>query len=375
MTSLAEYYRSIGLSPVEHDVVSERKLLLHCQRRRNLIEHSLNFPFRLWKGAHVLEFGPGSGENAIVAALAGARFTFVEPLDYLIAKLRANFKAHKLERSIVGITLDGLETYSSPAKYEVVIAEGFIQFLDDKPKAVRKLGSLVAPDGFLMVSVVHPSGTFVESFKSTLLRLCGKERARDLFGEDFDKINHSRSFESWLGDTLLNPLYHHENYMELDTVLGALGENFSLHGSWPGVPPALDLTWHKSLRTAKELRTQCLDAYYAHFPHFIHSRPGLPVNQPLFDPKAGRRIAAALNGLYPMIETGSPAQVARTLRRLAAIFEKFPESKLALALLRECIKVIEAADPVKAYAKSKLLRSSWGSPGHHYCLKRRENTV
>lgn len=73
-----DFYSSIGLTPTRQDVSDMKK---HFQRREAL-HRQLGIPPRLIKNASLVEFGPGSGHNAIFWAV---NFRSVGPL--FVAKL------------------------------------------------------------------------------------------------------------------------------------------------------------------------------------------------------------------------------------------------------------------------------------------------
>lgn len=393
-TPLAQYYNSIKLSPVEHDLTGTESLRVHQRKRQNLLENYLKMPARLWRDGDVLEFGPGSGENAAILAYYGARLTLVEPLDYLIQKLQANFQKLGLQDHLQEIHLQSLEQFESSRRYEFVVAEGFIHFLVDKPATVRKLCSLVAPEGFLLVSVVHPSGTFIEFFKKALLdrmiRQCGAvtperrmENAKLLFYEDFQKTSHSRSFESWIGDTLLNPLYRMVNFLDLAQILASAPDDFQLYSAWPNCMSFDDLRWHKMILDSKQVRSRTLNAYYSRYPHYLHSLPAAGPDYTPFSASQGRQMALladdCLSALDRSLDStqGWDPNLIPALQHLRDEAEGLRESGPLPQFLENCRTLVEStrtADHsgafMDAYMGSGLVRKSWGSPGHYYVLHR-----
>lgn len=391
-SNLSDYYGRIGLNPVGHDISREKHLRLHERKRRNLLEHHLKLPFQTWKGARVIEFGPGSGENAVVLARHGARMTFVEPLDYLIAELKGKFTALGVPDAIETVHHEVLEKFETSERYDFVFAEGFVHFLDDPVKGVRRLSSYLAPEGFLVISVVHPVGTFIEFIKKVYLEMMASalgrdsaearfELARGLFEGPFKAINHSRGFESWAKDCVLNPLYRPRHFLDLPEVLAGLPANFSLYSSWPNYAVGDDLIWHKNIQSAADLRAATIRGYYARAPHFLHSIPQPGGALPLFAPTDGRRVVSALAACYAKLDAAidrrasGPRSALIALAGLRSTLRPLPQSKQALAVVDAAIALFKAAGHASSEAAFKrvwdgrgLFRKVWGSPGHYFVL-------
>ncbi len=393
---LSDYYASVKLSPVEHDIASAESFRLHENKRRNLFEHCLSLPFAVLRGARVLEFGPGSGENAVVAARHGATLTLVEPLDYLIEKLRHKFDQHGLAGAIHEIHHDTVENFKTDLTHDLVIAEGFIHFLDNPPAMIGKIAAFVAPGGFLILSVVHPVGTFVEVMKKFFLRLAIQATgakgaaaemkcAKSIFGEDFAKINHSRSFESWAGDTILNPLYNKKACLGLEEAMRELPPDFALYSSWPNYLNRDDMVWHKALKTRQQIRTATLDSYYARLPHFIDSKPRTQNEIEYFKVSEGRQTARLLEDCLQAMDDAIATKMAaekvtatvKMLGDLAGFLDTASAGKRGAAILRSCVDLFNKGSSVRTleefaelYRTHGLLRQSWGSPGHYYVFQK-----
>lgn len=388
-SNLSDYYGRIGLNPVGHDISREKSFKLHERKRRNLLVHHLKLPFQAFKGARVLEFGPGSGENAVVLARQGARLSFVEPLDYLIAELKGKFAERGVPDAIDAVHHEVLEKFETSERYDVVFGEGFVHFLDDPVSGVRRMSSYVADEGFLVISVVHPVGTFIEFIKKVYLEMAAAalgresaearyELARMLFEGPFKAINHSRGFESWSKDCVLNPLYRPRHFLDLPEILAGLPENFALYSAWPNYASADDLIWHKNIQTAADLRAATLRSYYARAPHFLHSIPQPNGTLPLFAPEVGKKIVAALGVCCKKLDAcidqpAGPKPALAALAGLRSALRPHSQSKQALSVVDEAIALFKAeggakteASLVRAWTQHGLFRKVWGSPGHYY---------
>lgn len=393
-SNLSDYYRPIRLNPVGHDISGKARMLAHERKRRNLIEHHLKLPLLMWKNLRVLEFGPASGENAAILARHGARMSFVEPLDYLIAELKAKFASLGLAGRIEAVHQAVLEQFKTAERFDVVWAEGFVQFLDDAPAGVAKLATFVSPGGLLVTSAVTPPGTFIEFIKKTYLELAASaldrrgdeqrfELARTLFGDQFASIDHSRAFEKWAKDTVLNPLYVPRHFLDFPQTLAALPSDFALHASWPNYLDHDDLVWHKNIKDAATLRAETLRGYYARAPHFIHSIPHRPGTLELFDPKDGARILKALDACYKGLDGARRAQAEDPAAHIAALKEfrralaPHRQARLSASVVDQALALFKAvaapkgeASFIRAWKARKRLQALWGSPGQHFAFQR-----
>ncbi|MBI5247316.1 MAG: methyltransferase domain-containing protein [Elusimicrobia bacterium] len=388
---LSDYYKSIGLNPVGHDISREDRLTVHERKRQNLLEHHLRLPRFGWRGARVLEFGPGSGENAVALARLGARFTFVEPLDYLSDRLKTTFAEFGVSDRIEAVHQGVLETFRSKERYDVVFAEGFVHFLEDHAAAVKRLLSFAGDEGFVVLSDIDPAGTFIEFVKKCYLeRACAAlglrapeqrlEMARILFAPEFARINHSRGFDSWAKDMVLNPLYRPRYFLDLPTIIAAAPEDVALYSSWPNYLDADDLIWHKNVRSEKSMRAAALNGYYARLPHFLHSVPHPEAGLPLFTPAQGRRAAAALGACYKRLDRAlergaAPAAVLEALTGLRRSLVPARNAKLALRVVDDAAALFSStrnaktsAAFVSAWKGRTFLRRLWGTPGHYVVL-------
>lgn len=344
----------------------------------------------MWRGARVLEFGPGSGENAVVLARHGARLTLVEPLDYLVKGLRANFDAHGVADKIEAVHIAVIENFRTKERYDAVFSEGFLHFLDDPCLALTQMAKYMAPEGYLVLQTCNPSGTFVEYLKKAFLELeinalraASIEQkmalAAGLFEDQYKKINYSRTFKSWVEDCL-NPDYRPARFPDFADLLAALPPDVQVYSSWPNYQDQDDLVWHKDIKEAARMRRETLDGYFARYPHFIHSIPQ-DGSLPLFDPADGRalkrQVTRSLASLDKLLLAKSPkaAAYASALKPLARALRRYPQGRQAAEVIESAVLLFSSVagkrspkDYKRAWKRAALLRNTWGSPGHNYAF-------
>lgn len=395
---LTDYYTSSKLSPVEHDVSSTQKYATHEKKRKNLIEFWLKLPLRVFRGARVLEVGPGSGENALVLARQGARLTLVEPVDFLRDKLRAKFASAGLSSNIEALHEQLLENFETDQRFDVVIAEGFLGCLPNRGELLHKLSNCVDSEGFLFIAVPHPVGMFVEQVKAIYLLMLihatgasSKEQqnqcAERLYLEDFSKIRHSRSFEAWVWDSLLAPraLMGKAGHWSFVDMRAHLGPDYYLYSSWPNYLNHDEFVWHKNLRSIEQIHQSTLDGYYARLPHFIDGLSSTDVGgADLVLPVAGREIERQVLACSDRLEQAAAGSFASldplitSLHQLSDELAKHVAANKARTVVDATLALIKSthhsrdATAFESTYKSSPLRMTWGIP-YHYCLFHRSD--
>ena len=77
--TLDKYYKKRGILPTHAGFTESEELVAYEMMRCNFFTSKLFLPPRMFYDTHVLEFGPDTGENALVFARWGAKMTLVEP--------------------------------------------------------------------------------------------------------------------------------------------------------------------------------------------------------------------------------------------------------------------------------------------------------
>lgn len=151
--ALAEQYNALDREKVHAD------LLTHLPEKSSL---------------RVLDIGAGSGADAHMFASKGHQVTATEPAQKLRDIARKTFKDKNIEWN--ADTLPEMPASGKDGQqYDVVTAVGVLQYMDekDRPKALDKMFSLIAQNGFIEIQYPTPasrehqfsvSGNEVEDF-------------------------------------------------------------------------------------------------------------------------------------------------------------------------------------------------------------------
>lgn len=123
---LFNYYERQDVLPTFGNFKSSAELEAYASQRRELFSDKLVLPPRLFRNAEVLEFGPDSGENALVFASWGANMTLAEPNRHAHPKIQAYFDHFGLTEHLRELALADVEGFRSDRGFDIIDAEGFI---------------------------------------------------------------------------------------------------------------------------------------------------------------------------------------------------------------------------------------------------------
>lgn len=257
---LFNYYERQDVLPTFGDFKSSAELDAYAGQRRELFADKLVLSPRLFRDADVLEFGPDSGENALVFAGWGANLALAEPNRHAHPKIQAYFAHFGLAQQLRELALADVEGFRSDRRFDIIDAEGFIYTVQPTENWLGIFHGLLNPDGFAVVSYYERYGGFFElalkAIHAAGKALTGRpalEAARLLFEPKWDSIPHTRSFESWLMDVLENPFVRHRYFLDAAALCTAAhAQGFDVHSAWPAYRDSLDIYWHKKVLSGDE---------------------------------------------------------------------------------------------------------------------------
>ena len=145
------YYRDHDFLPTDANFTQYEGFLKYELSRQELFL-KLKIPLLTFRNADLIEFGPDSGENAMVFAKWGAQLSIVEPNSHAKARLLENFEHFGLSEYISYFSDSPLQYFSSSQAYDFLVAEGFIFTLRPNFLWIEKCASLLKPDGLMFFS-------------------------------------------------------------------------------------------------------------------------------------------------------------------------------------------------------------------------------
>lgn len=250
--SLVEFYRLHGISPVRQDIAD---LAGHFSRRDSLYRF-LGIPPAFVAGLNVVEFGPGSGHNALfTASLQPAHYTLVDGNPRGVEETRALLETHGFLSPNIEIVQSDFETYRNAGRqFDLVLAEGCLNFQADPVALLQKIASVTRPGGVLVVTAVTPVSIVAELTRRLIRDSLVASDAppevqlpilRPVFGTHLAALpGVTRPLDDWLLDQIVKPIWNTRT-LAFPDILNALGDDFEVHGGSPRF--STDFRWYKRL--------------------------------------------------------------------------------------------------------------------------------
>ncbi|HLY64874.1 MAG TPA: class I SAM-dependent methyltransferase [Chloroflexota bacterium] len=256
---LYRYYQQSELLPTFARLQNAEQLDAYEAQRAAVFEKRLHLPRRSFAGADLLEFGPDSGENALVFARWGASLTLAEPNPHCWEQIERYFQTFELSHRLLDVDHRDIESFDAALQFDFIDAEGFIYTVRPESIWMHQFARLLRPGGLFLVSYYEAAGALFELLHRALFarfkdlaRMDSLAAAHQLFQPKWDSIPHTRAFDSWVMDVLENPfvrLRYFFNAAQLCRQLAGFG--FELYSSWPRYEDGLSLQWHKQADRAE----------------------------------------------------------------------------------------------------------------------------
>ena len=346
MRPYLDFYRANAISPVRQDISELKK---HFDRREALYRH-LRIPPGLLKGQSVIEFGPGSGHNAIyTSSLEPAHYVLVDGNEVGLSDVKKSLEAYCGGTTRYEVHASLIEEYDSDQRYDLVLCEGVIPFQIQPKEFARHVAKFVKPGGLLVITTIDGVSFLGEATRrliaSSLIefKAPAQERLkvlRPVFAPHLATLaGMSRSVDDWIYDNILIP-YGGRLFSIADAVT-ALDEKFDAYGVSPSF--FTDWRWYKDIHGKKrDYNKRAIDQYLRNVATLIDYRveiPPMPRN-------VGRSILSLSEKIfYTMAKaensnsTRPHPRIANWLRGIATLVR--PESKITAASLAEVADFIE----------------------------------
>lgn len=242
-----EYYKRNAIS-TGHGVDAEWDK--HIARRRKLYRQ-LGIPTLAFRGSEVLEIGPGEGHNALplLTEWHATHIDLLEPNETARRELQEKFIRGNVPSGSYTVYQDALEEYQTSKKYDIVIAEGFLQYEVNWRECLAIIEDLIHEDSVVIVTCTDEISYYVEKMKRAIMQYMVRdveeheEKIRilaEIMKPQLSMLKGmSRTVEDWIEDQFFYPIGHElmtmgkaiEYYRDKFDVLGA-SQNIFVDYSW-----------------------------------------------------------------------------------------------------------------------------------------------
>jgi hypothetical protein len=385
---LDQYYRDRGFSPTFADFRDEAQLGQYQAMREAMFRDRLALPPRLFRGVSLLEFGPDTGENALIFARWGATITLAEPNPAAHDVIRAYFNQFDCRASLVEVIESDVLGFALGTRYDVVVAEGFIHTVKPISAWLETFRGLLHDDGLFIVSYYERHGGLVELALRALYASYRRAvegdplaAAEALYRVKWDAIPHSRSFASWVYDVLDNPMQSLAAYIDAASLVAeARVAGFDLYSSYPRYNDVLEVEWHKRIvtpaeraqRAERHIRRSVLSFLAGRTLYLIDDADAAAIGA------EADGLLTALDALYWSDAPGMAARAADGFERLVAMIGRAelidngrPErvaTMEAFGAFGRAFRLVSdgrIADLPKLTSTDAALIATWGAPNHH----------
>jgi 2-polyprenyl-3-methyl-5-hydroxy-6-metoxy-1,4-benzoquinol methylase len=245
------YYGTHGIVPVRQDTSD---LELHYARRRALYRH-LGIPPLLLRNRRILEFGPGTGDNALYLAAC-------EPeLCVLVDANPASIQAisDKLAQGLFGgnpfeCRMSDIRDYADTRRFDFVLCEGVMPGQENPDGFLHHVASFVDRDGIVVITTISATSVLAEVCRRVIKavvasRITDRDRLLEeltrFFQPDLDSLPAmSRRHEDWVLDNILHPWPARVTFT-IPEAIDILDPHFDLLGTSPSFMQ--DWRWHKAI--------------------------------------------------------------------------------------------------------------------------------
>jgi hypothetical protein len=394
-TKLFQYYERQDLLPTFGNFKGSDDLRRYAEGRQKFFRDKLLLPLRTFRDADLLEFGPDSGENALVFGQWGANLTLVEPNSKALGQIRKYFEQFDLAASLRELVSADVAGFRSEQKYDVIDAEGFIYTIHPTESWLSVFASLMRPDGYGVVSYYERYGGLFEltlkAIHAAAKALSGKpslESAELVFRTKWDSIPHTRAFASWVMDVMENPFVRLKYFLDATALVRQIhAQGFATHSSWPNYADPLMIAWHKT-----EIPNEVLVEKSVR--HLERSRLSFAAGRKLYlagDAAAVDRIAAGLERLVvdvdALIEDPFGAHLTSFIEGLGTLAQQIRMTPVVaddsgdvaaycatLAAVQRIFTLVRERDLsglLALTASDPAFIAEWGMPNHFLVMRRR----
>ena len=372
MRPYVDFYKANNISPVAQNVSSLEE---HFARRRHLAR-LLGVVPALIEGGTVLEFGPGTGHNALwTLAQSPARYDLIDGNPVGLKQAREMLVPRCPATTKLTIREAFFEDVQPEPIYDLVLAEGFLSLQKDPYALLRHIGQFVKPGGVVVTATMDS----VSMLPEMLRRFYGlvavpaampiEEQATAiaaLWGPHLSTlVSMTRSHVDWVWDNILHPF--DGKLFTVADVIQTLSSDFDVLGGSPLF--FSEWRWYKDLKVEDcGANEAAVNSYLENLHKFIDYRqlseqkPSRESNSRLLD--VATQIYAGIQKITSASTAEDAMPVVEDIRRIRDMIAE--ASPLTAAALDNFIAVVDRYGFVLDHPEAFTDFKGWFGRGQQY---------
>lgn len=249
------FYQKHKISPVSQDISDANKHF----KRRELLYRRLGVVPSFVEGKSVIEFGPGSGHNALYThSLHPSKYVLVDANPTGLKECGELFLKYGLDEKSFIFVESLIEEYESRELYDVVLCEGVIPGQKNPKEFLSSVAKFTKPGGVCIITTQDYIGYFADLLRCLIGEIIVGEGASfekeiEILIAAFSKhLKHlegmNRPYKDWVLDNIMHRTFWKNQGSELLSMgdaIGELGSLFDVYGSSPHI--FVDWRWYKDV--------------------------------------------------------------------------------------------------------------------------------
>jgi 2-polyprenyl-3-methyl-5-hydroxy-6-metoxy-1,4-benzoquinol methylase len=344
---------------MEHGVIPTRQNIGNLTRhleRRSALYRSLGIIPSFVRGCSILEFGPGSGHNAVhTLSLNPKRYILVDANQSSLKSCRKLIAQHGKNTDCQVIDCD-IESFNTQERFDLVLCEGVVPTQINPAQFARKVAQMTKPGGVVVITCMDAVSVLPEILRRYLAQqiapaeLPFAKRVKILTRYFLPHMrtlkNMSRKPEDWVIDVAIHPWSG--RLFSMATALKALQGRAIPMGSSPKF--LTDWRWYKDIHGAStcDLK-QSLEDYHSHVHKFLDFRSEASSKKPSLNLPLIRLAEDIYDRVYAVERKGktySRTKISHDVQQVARMVQSdLPETAQALWEYAGYVKSLQVDKP------------------------------
>ncbi|WP_374307441.1 class I SAM-dependent methyltransferase [Dongia sp.] len=370
------FYEQRDIIPVRQDARSADG---HFFRRKSLYQQMGITPANV-RGRRVIEFGPGTGDNATyIASLKPAKLVLVDGNPRSVEEIKVRASSGALGEACDVHNSDIL-SYQSAEKFDLVICEGTIPGQLDPASFLRHVASFADEDGIVIITTMSAESYLAEICRRIMTPLLTRDcadnvaaltRLTEYFSADLASLpGMTRRYDDWVLDNIIHPWTKRGELLPMDAAIRALADNFQFLSSSPRM--LQDWRWFKSISNDAQENVELTISEYRRWSMYLLDYRVAPTAG---DADMGHHVETLCNAAFELERTLPDRPLDRdfltfldTLRPLASLLRsRLPGTQASIdSFIDGMTLAIEAGATNERTEKAFKAFRSWFGRGQQY---------